>query len=252
VEFPQRFVPNYALHQSTQPLAIRTGPLRAPGSNAIAFVTHSFIDEVAHAAGKDQVQFRLDLLEAGDVPAGAGRGAPQGVNAERMKGVLKLVAEKSGWGKKTLPKGTAMGVGFHFSHSGYFAEVAEVTVTNKKVKVNKVWVAADIGSTIINPGQALNMAQGAIIDGMGAMMEQEITVDRGRVVQSNFNDHPLLRISAAPSDIEVHYVKSENPPTGMGEPSMPPILPAIANAIFTATGDRVRALPFKKAGYSWA
>jgi len=154
---------------------------------------------------------------------------------------------------QTLPKGTAMGVAFHFSHSGYFAEVAEVTVTgNKKVKVNKVWVAADIGSTIINPGQAMNMAQGAIIDGMGAMMEQEITVDRGRVVQSNFDTHPLLRISAAPSDIEVHYVKSDNPPTGMGEPSMPPILPAIANAIFTATGDRVRALPFKKAGYSWA
>jgi isoquinoline 1-oxidoreductase beta subunit len=146
-----------------------------------------------------------------------------------------------------------MGVGFHFSHNGYFAEVAEVTVSaNKKVKVNKVWVAADIGSTIINPGQAMNMAQGAIIDGMGAMMEQEITVDRGRVVQSNFDTHPLLRISAAPSDIEVHYVKSDNPPTGMGEPSMPPILPAVANAIFTATGDRVRALPFKKAGYSWA
>ena len=118
--------------------------------------------------------------------------------------------------------------------------------------MNKVWVAADIGSTIINPGQAMNMAQGAIIDGMGAMMEQEITVDRGRVVQSNFDTHPLLRITAAPSDIEVHYVKSDNPPTGMGEPSMPPILPAVANAIFSATGDRVRALPFKKAGYSWA
>ncbi len=169
-----------------------------------------------------------------------------------MRGVLDLVAEKSEWGKKTLPKGTAMGVAFHFSHSGYFAEVAEVTVVNKKVKVNKVWVAADIGSTIINPGQAMNMAQGAIIDGMGAMMEQEITVDHGHVVQANFDTHPLLRISAAPSDIEVHYVKSNNNPTGMGEPSMPPILPAVANAIFSATGDRVRSLPFKKAGYSWA
>jgi isoquinoline 1-oxidoreductase beta subunit len=252
-EFPQPFIENFALYTSAQPLAIRTGSLRAPTSNAMAFVTQSFIDELAHAAGKDPVQFRRDLLsqtKPAPPPGGFG-GAP--FNASRMRGVLDLVAEKSGWGKKTLPKGTALGVGFHFSHSGYFAEVAEVTVSgNKKVKVNKVWVAADIGSTIINPGQAMNMAQGAIIDGMGAMMEQEITVDRGRVVQSNFDTHPLLRISAAPSDIEVHYVKSDNPPTGMGEPSMPPILPAIANAIFTATGDRVRALPFKKAGYSWA
>jgi len=118
--------------------------------------------------------------------------------------------------------------------------------------VNKVWVGADIGSTIINPGEALNLAQGAIIDGMGALMEQEITLANGKVVQSNFNDHPLLRISAAPSDIEVHWIKSNNNPTGLGEPSMPPILPAVANAIFAATGDRVRVLPLKKAGYSWA
>ena len=96
------------------------------------------------------------------------------------------------------------------------------------------------------------MAQGAIIDGMGAMMEQEITVDKGKVVQNNFDTHPLLRISAAPADIEVHFLKSNNNPTGLGEPSMPPILPAVANAIFTATGDRVRMLPLKKAGYSWA
>ncbi len=258
-EFPQPFIPNFALYTSVQPLAIRTGSLRAPTSNAMAFVTQSFIDELAHAAGKDPVQFRRDLLaqtKPAPPPAGGGFGGGFGgapFSAVRMMGVLDLVADKSGWGKKTLPKGTAMGVAFHFSHSGYFAEVAEVTVSgNKKVKVNKVWVAADIGSTIINPGQAQNMAQGAIIDGMGAMMEQEITVDHGRVVQSNFDTHPLLRISAAPSDIEVHYVKSDNPPTGMGEPSMPPILPAVANAIFSATGDRVRSLPFKKAGYSWA
>jgi isoquinoline 1-oxidoreductase subunit beta len=251
-EFPQPFIENFALYTSVQPLAVRTGSLRAPTSNAMAFVTQSFIDELAHAAGKDPVQFRRDLLsQTKPAPPQGGFGGG-GFNASRMRGVLDLVAEKSGWGKKTYPKGTALGVGFHFSHNGYFAEVAEVTVVNKKVKVNKVWVAADIGSTIINPGQAMNMAQGAIIDGMGAMMEQEITLDRGRVVQSNFDSHPLLRISAAPSDIEVHYVKSDNPPTGMGEPSMPPILPAVANAIFSATGDRVRSLPFKKAGYSWA
>ena len=130
-EFPQRFIPNYALHSSSAAAGLRTGALRAPSSNAFAFVIHSFIDELAHAAGKDPVQFRMDLLESQAAPsldaADAAR-MPPGFNAERMKGVLQLVAEKSGWGKKTLPKGTAMGVAFHFSHQGYFAEVAEVTV----------------------------------------------------------------------------------------------------------------------------
>ncbi len=249
-EFPQPFIENYALYTSAQPLAVRTGSLRAPTSNAMAFVTQSFLDELAHAAGKDPIQFRRDLLavQKGPPPTpGLTTFIPS-----RMRDVLDLVAEKSQWGKKTLPKDTAMGVAFHFCHYGYFAEVAEVTVVNKKVKVNKVWVAVDVGRQVINPGQALNMVQGAIVDGLGAMMEQEITIDHGRVVQNNFNDHPLLRITAAPPEIEVHYVKSDNNPTGMGEPSMPPILPAVANAIFSITGERVRSLPLKKAGYSWA
>jgi isoquinoline 1-oxidoreductase beta subunit len=246
-EFPQPFVPNYALHTSAQPLAIRTGSLRAPSSNAFAFVIQSFLDELAHAAGKDPVQFRLDLLSQPSKTPG------MGFIPERMTGVTKLVAEKSNWGKRNLPKGTAMGFGFHYSHAGYFAEVAEVTVTgNKKVKVNRVWIGADIGGQIINPSMAENMAQGAIIDGMSELMGQEITVKNGRVEQLNYNQHPLVRMAQAPTDIEVHFLKSNNPPTGLGEPSLPPILPAIANAIFTATGDRVRHLPFSKSGYSWA
>jgi len=244
-EFPQPFIEHFALYTSAQPVAIKTGALRAPTSNAHAFVTQSFIDELALAAGKDPVQFRLELLSQ------PFKGGSQ-FNAERMMGVTKLAAEKANWGKRNLPKGTGMGIAFHFSHSGYFAEVAEVTVVNKKVKVNKVWVAGDIGSMIINPGQALNLAQGAIVDGMGALMEQEITLDKGKVVQGNYDTHPLLRVSAAPADIEIHWVNSNNNPTGLGEPSMPPILPAVANAIFAATGDRVRTLPLKKAGYSWA
>ena len=255
-EFPQRFIPNYHLQASVQPLGIRTGSLRAPSSNAFGFVIQSFIDELAHAAGKDPVEFRLALLDS-QTSAEQGvddRGRP-GLNAGRMKGVVQLVAEKSGWGKRTLPKGTAMGVAFHYSHLGYFAEVAEVAVdSTNKVKINKIWVAADVGSQIINPSAAENIIQGGIIDGLSELMDQEITVEKGRVVETNYHQHKMVRLTQAPPEIEVHYLKTNNTPTGLGEPAMPPVLPAVANAIFTATGQRVRSLPIAKTEYkfSWA
>lgn len=247
-EFPTRTIPNYALGHSMVPLGVRTGALRAPGSNVHAFVFQCLTDELAHAAGKDPVAFRLEQLTALEALPGNQRG----MDTERMRNVLNLVVERSGWGKKTLPKGTGMGVAFYFSHQGYFAEVAQVKVNAKKeVKVEKVWVVGDVGHTIVNPFGAESQVCGSVIDGMSQMMSQEITLTKGRVVQENFSDHAMVRLNQAPREIDVHFHKSNNRPTGLGEPALPPILPAIANAVFAATGERVRTLPMSKSGYSW-
>jgi isoquinoline 1-oxidoreductase beta subunit len=253
-EFPARFISNYELGTSMMPTGVPTGAMRAPGSNGIAWVINSFVDELAHAAGKDPIQFNLDMIAGQPLPAAAGGGMMRGAPyvASRMRACIEGVRDKSGWGKRSLPQGTAMGFGCHFCHLGYFAIVAEVSVTGNNVKVNKVWAVGDIGNQIINPARAHNMVAGAVVDGMSQVMDYEINIDHGRAMENNFNNYEPVRLTQAPPEIYIEFVHSKYSPTGLGEPPLPPVLPAIANAIFTVTGKRVRRLPLKRSGFSWA
>lgn len=249
-EFPGRFLTNFRAEQTVMPCNIPMGWWRAPGSCTIAWVMQSFIDELAHAAERDPYEFRLELLGDKEVGPGPGqRGTPY--SAARMKGVLQLAAEKAGWGKK-LPKGQGQGIAFHFSHRGYFAEVAEVTVSKEgTLRVDRVVVAGDVGAEIINLSGAENQVQGSVIDGLSASLLQQLGYENGRIQQSNFHEYPMLRIADAPK-VEVHFRKTDNPVTGLGEPALPPLAPAVCNAIFAATGKRIRELPISKTDLSWS
>ena len=246
-EFPGRVVDNCLFESSSMPLGVPTGPLRAPGSNAMAYVFQSFLDEMAHAAGKDPIAFQLELLgEPRPLvnPPGPGPFGPApAFHTGRMRGVVEKVRDVSGWGKTSLPARSGLGFACYFSHLGYFAEVVQAAVAaDGTVTPVKVWIAADCGHQIINPSGALTQVQGAAIDGIGVALGQAITIEGGKVVQANFDTFPLIRMNQAPV-MDVHWVMTDNPPTGLGEPALPPAAPALCNAIFAATGKRIRHLP---------
>lgn len=239
-QFPGLNLPNYQLSHTLMPIKTPTGPWRAPRSCSVAWVIQSFLHELAVAAGRDHRDFLLEVM-------GEPRLLDGGLNTGRAADVIKLACEKAGWGK-TLPKGHGMGLAFHFSHAGHIAEVAEVSVDeNKRVRVHRVVVASDIGP-IINMSGANNQCEGAVVDGFSTM-GLEITMENGLIEQTNFHQYPLLRIASHPK-VEVHFIQSDNPPTGVGEPALPPVAPAITNAIFAACGHRVRTLPLSKEGFT--
>jgi isoquinoline 1-oxidoreductase beta subunit len=244
-EFPALLVPNFRLTQTKLPLQIPCGPWRAPRSNSIAFAVQGFLHELSTTAKRDHLEFLLDLM-------GEPRWLPPGnefsLNTGRASAVLKLVAEKAGWGKPQ-PAGRALGLAFHFSHAGHFAGIADVSVsTDKKITLNKVTVCGDVGP-IVNMSGAENQCQGAVIDGFSTMMGLEVSIENGRIQETNFDRYPILRIRNAPQ-VDVHFIQSDFTPTGIGEPALPPVAPAICNAIFTVTGQRVRTLPLKREGFT--
>lgn len=242
--FPEGSCANATLAQTMLPLTIPIGAWRAPGSNTIAWAQQSFLGELAAAADRDQVEFLLETLQNMPEPR------PMGMNKYRAMDTVRLAAEKAGWGK-LLPAGHGMGVAFYYSHSGHIAEVAEVSVdANKRVTIHKVTVAADVGP-IVNMSGAEAMMQGSVVDGISTLMGLEITYEDGRIQQEHFHQYPLLRINQVP-DVEVHFIQSDNPPTGLGEPALPPLAPAVGNAIYMASGNRVRTMPLSREGYSLA
>jgi isoquinoline 1-oxidoreductase beta subunit len=244
-EFPAPLVANAHLTQTMLPLMTPCGAWRAPRSCAVAFAVQSFIHELAVTANRDHVEFLLEILgEPRHLPP-ANMGA---LNTGRAAAVIKLAAEKSGWGT-ALPAGRGRGIAFHFSHAGHFAEVAEVSVdANKKLTVHKVTVVGDIGP-IINMSGAENQCEGGVVDGLSTMLGLELGIENGRIKEGNFHEYPLLRMPNAPL-VEVHFIQSDFTPTGVGEPALPPVASAVANAIFAASGHRVRTMPLRKEGFT--
>lgn len=235
--FPAGAIDNYLAEEWSVGSNISTGAFRAPRSNFIAGAEQSFLDELAEEMGKDPIEFRLELFEKA-------KNSPVGENndydPERYAGVLKLVRDKSGWNGSS---GGNRGVSAYFCHNSYVAQVLDLTMVNNTPKIDRVCCAIDCG-IVVNPDAAINMAEGGIVDGIGHAMYSAITFKDGKPEQSNFDRYRLIRHSEAPKSIDVHFVDNGIDPTGLGEPPFPPIMGAMANALYKATGQRYYHQPF--------
>jgi isoquinoline 1-oxidoreductase beta subunit len=243
-DFPGKVIPNVAVEQSFIKSQTPTGAWRAPISNVYAFAEQSFIAELAHTAGQDHRDFLLNAI--GD-KGWIKEGDMASLNTARARATIEAVTKAAGWGR-TLPEGHGLGLAFFLSHSGHIAEVAEVSVEGKRITVHDVWVAADVGQ-VVNLSGLENQLQGSVIDGLSSMAAQSISIKKGAVVQSNYDSYPLLRMPQSPR-VHVLALNSGYRPTGAGEPALPPLAPAVCNAVFNACGERIRALPISKAGFT--
>jgi isoquinoline 1-oxidoreductase beta subunit len=243
-DFPGKVIPNVAVEQSFIKSQTPTGAWRAPISNVYAFAEQSFIAELAHTAGQDHRDFLLNAI--GD-KGWIKEGDMASLSTARARATIEAVTKAAGWGR-TLPEGHGLGLAFFLSHSGHIAEVAEVSVEGKRITVHDVWVAADVGQ-VVNLSGLENQLQGSVIDGLSSMAAQSISIKKGAVVQSNYDSYPLLRMPQSPR-VHVLALNSGYRPTGAGEPALPPLAPAVCNAVFNACGERIRALPISKAGFT--
>ena len=235
--FPAGALPNYRVDSHNLESKITIGPWRAPNHNFLAYCEESFMDEIAFEQKKDPIQFRLDLLDK----AKANEYGKKIYDVDRYKAVVNLAAEMSSWGKQGIG-GVYKGFGAHFSFGTYVAQVADIKIENGKIKVLKVYCAVDCGR-VMNPLGAEQQIEGGIIDGIGHAMYGELVFEKGAAVQKNFNTYKMIRMADAP-DIETRFIQNDIAPMGLGEPGLPPVGAAVANAVFSATGQRLRKQPF--------
>jgi isoquinoline 1-oxidoreductase beta subunit len=253
-------LPNHRAENGPATGHVRIGWLRSVANIYHAFAVHSFADELAHAAGRDSLEYLLQLLGPDriipkaelpkDYPNYDGGYEQYPIDTARFRRVLSLATEKAGWGKQKSGNGFGMGVAMHRSFLTYVATVVQVEVNDAgQVQIKRVDTALDAG-TVVNPEMARQQFEGAAVMGTSLAFYGEITAKDGAIEQSNFNDYQVARMKDAPHETHIHIVPSDAPPAGIGEPGLPPFAPALCNAIFAATGKRVRELPLSRAGFA--